>query len=155
MNKIDQIKQYIKKGIKHYRDQKESVGVEALQNTLTYIESLEVKPKTPTAPTTSVPSRFECVIATRFTEYSKSFYEGLVTGPVTIYIEKEKKVGRGTKIVLEPVGRGQAGITGNLIYIQGQMVESQGNTMVLTEDSVGGPALKVVTSEQPNIKYII
>lgn len=155
MNKVDQIKQYIKKGIKHYRDQKESVGVEALQNILTYIESLEAKPKVPTVSTTSAPNRFECVIATRFTEYNRSFYEGLVTGPVTVYIEKEKKVGRGIKTTLEPIGYGQVGITGNLIYVQGQMVESQGNTMVLTEDSVGGPALKVITSEQSNIKYVV
>lgn len=156
MGKIEQIKSYIRKGMKHYRDQKDSSGVEALQNVLNYVNSLD-KPQSAEPAADPIYHKFEAVILTRFTEFDRSFYEGLTTGPVTVYQEVQHKRGRATQIALESVGFGHIGITGNIIYLQGQMIElnNQQNTIVLCQDSEGGPAVKVVASSEPNLRYVI
>lgn len=157
MTKIDQVKEYIKKGIVHYREQKEVVGVTALQSVLSFIDT--IYPVTAAKQGDSSPSRsftFEAIIPTTFSEFSRSFYEGLLLGPVTVYQEVQRKLKRGVRVSLEPVGFAQVGITGNIICVRGQMVEVEGcNAIALVEDSVGGPALKITQQPQSNMKIVV
>ena len=158
MDKIEQIKQYIQKGISHYRELKEMVGVEALKNILLYINQLE-QPKEEIKENIKI-IKIQGAIPTSFGDFEKPFYDELNTQNVEfpIYIEKEKKRGRGTEKYLDPIGKCKVGISSNIIYIIGEIQELSSSftySIKLIKDETNSPAFQIFVSETSNIRFYI
>lgn len=159
MDKIEQIKQYIQKGINHYRELKEAIGVEALKNILLFINQLE-QPKENTQEKPARIVKIQGAIPTTFGEFEKYIYEELNVQDVEfpIYIEKERKRGRGIEKYLDPIGKCKTGINSNLIYIIGEIQELSSAftySIKLIKDETDSPAFQIFISDKSNIRFYI
>ena len=158
IDKIGQIKQYIQKGISHYREIKEMVGVEALKNILLYINQLE-QPKEKMKEDIKI-VKIQGAIPTSFGDFEKPFYDELDTPNIEfpIYIEKEKKRGRGIEKYLEVIGKCKVGINTNIIYIIGEIQELPSTSIFaikLIKDETDSPAFQIYANEDSNIRFYI
>lgn len=157
-DKIGKIKQYIQKGISHYREAKEMVGIEALKNILLYINQLE-QPKEEMKENIKI-VKIQGAIPTSFGDFEKPFYDELDTPNIEfpIYIEKEKKRGRGIEKYLDPIGKCKVGISANIIYIIGEIQELPSTStfaIKLIKDETDSPAFQIYTNEDSNIRFYV
>lgn len=155
-DKVIKIKNYIKKGIIHYRELCNYDYVNILKNILNYINN-EVINNSPTNPDTVNYIEIVGIIPTTFNDFRSCFYQELLAvDNIIIYIEESNLEAKKLRVV----GNCNVNIINNLIHVRGRVDESIGtnyNHLVLIQDEDDSPAVLLTRENNTasNIKYVL
>lgn len=158
----ESIKEYINKGIEHYRDEIKVLhtqsekstkymynkgALDALTNLITFLKT-ESKAATAAGEEPVKPQCFEAVIPTLF-ELDKKFYENLISSIQPLFLKVENSY--------HIIGECDIGIVNNIIYIKGEVMNSkllQAHNAIIISEVGQSHVLELVRSGTSNLQVL-